>query len=171
MIFYRKPDGSWHGTQADAGKDREQIDVPTDKPGLLAFLNEHLGSRSGTLSEECIQISDNVPERELVKTDEIVALNPNNSSEVTTNPQKFAVEDIILGSDPPEFARYLQCTLERLGELRSNGWSGLRPLVSDNARSRTSIERGLGYLVLELNIQQTRNIQHEKTAIGTQLQS
>lgn len=41
MIFYRTPNGVYHGTQADAGKNRVQVDVPTDKPGLLQFLNEN----------------------------------------------------------------------------------------------------------------------------------
>lgn len=44
---------TWSGTQTDAGKDRksmkqqgmrnvatEEVDVPTDKQGLLAFLNQ-----------------------------------------------------------------------------------------------------------------------------------
>lgn len=44
MRLYRTAAGHWHGTQdaarADAGRDWQQIEVPTDKPGLLAWLNE-----------------------------------------------------------------------------------------------------------------------------------
>ena len=42
MKLYLKDNGGWAGTQADAGKKGtyKQVDVPTDKPGLLAWLNE-----------------------------------------------------------------------------------------------------------------------------------
>lgn len=44
MKLYRSLGRIWTGTQATArqaqgGKDFEEIDVPTDKPGLMAFLN------------------------------------------------------------------------------------------------------------------------------------
>ena len=43
MRLYKNSDGVWAGTQADArkmcGKDYTEIDVPTDKPSLLKFLN------------------------------------------------------------------------------------------------------------------------------------
>lgn len=48
MKLYTTPKGRWAGTQADAkaiGKEDggwSEAEVPTDKPGLLAFLNEHL---------------------------------------------------------------------------------------------------------------------------------
>jgi len=48
MRLYVTPSGSWAGTQADAralakseGADWKEVDVPTDKPGLLTFLNEN----------------------------------------------------------------------------------------------------------------------------------
>ncbi|ABQ68572.1 hypothetical protein Swit_2213 [Rhizorhabdus wittichii RW1] len=53
MRLYRTRAGSWHGTQAEARNaciDEAQprtgwseINVPTDKPGLLDWLNEHVG--------------------------------------------------------------------------------------------------------------------------------
>ena len=43
MRLYKNTDGVWAGTQADArkycGKDYTEVDVPTDKPSLLKFLN------------------------------------------------------------------------------------------------------------------------------------
>ena len=43
MKLYRNSEGVWAGTQADArkmcGKDYTEVDVPTDKPSLLKFLN------------------------------------------------------------------------------------------------------------------------------------
>ena len=46
MNLYRSKGYIWTGTQADAkaandgDKNFEHIDVPTDKAGLIAFLNE-----------------------------------------------------------------------------------------------------------------------------------
>ena len=43
MKLYKNSEGVWAGTQADArkmcGKTYSTVDVPTDKPNLLAFLN------------------------------------------------------------------------------------------------------------------------------------
>ena len=43
MRLYKNSNGVWAGTQADArkmcGKDYTEVDVPTDKPSLLKFLN------------------------------------------------------------------------------------------------------------------------------------
>ena len=43
MRLYKNSNGVWAGTQADArkmcGKDYIEVDVPTDKPSLLKFLN------------------------------------------------------------------------------------------------------------------------------------
>ena len=45
MKLYKNSEGVWAGTQLDArkkcGKDYSTIDVPTDKPNLLKFLNLH----------------------------------------------------------------------------------------------------------------------------------
>ena len=43
MKLYKNSNGVWAGTQADArkmcGKGYTEVDVPTDKPSLLKFLN------------------------------------------------------------------------------------------------------------------------------------
>jgi hypothetical protein len=48
MRLYQSPEGIWTGTQADAkaqakatGTPYEEVDVPVDKAGLMAFLNRH----------------------------------------------------------------------------------------------------------------------------------
>ena len=43
MKLYTDNQGRWAGTQADAKKfgEFEQVEVPTDKPTLLEFLNAH----------------------------------------------------------------------------------------------------------------------------------
>lgn len=49
MRLYVTPAGQWAGTQADAKKLGQfvEVDVPTDKPGLLAWLNENRVGDSG----------------------------------------------------------------------------------------------------------------------------
>lgn len=45
MIFYRDEDGHWYATQADAKASKKQWfqeEVPTDKYGLLAWLNHQV---------------------------------------------------------------------------------------------------------------------------------
>lgn len=45
MKLYTNNQGQWSGTQADARKrfknDMRQVEVPVDKPNLLAFLNDN----------------------------------------------------------------------------------------------------------------------------------
>ena len=41
MKLYVNNLGQWCGTQAEAKKIKAVIDVPTDKPNLLNFLNEN----------------------------------------------------------------------------------------------------------------------------------
>ena len=47
MKLYRRIDtGVWVGTQAETGGAKNRLDetVPTDKPGLLSFLNDRMGT-------------------------------------------------------------------------------------------------------------------------------
>ncbi len=52
MKLYTDNQGRWAGTQADAKKfgEFEQIEVPTDKPTLLKFLNEYQVGAASTIS-------------------------------------------------------------------------------------------------------------------------
>jgi len=62
MKLYKNSEGVWAGTQADArkmcGKTYSTVDVPTDKPNLLKFLNlNKVGSytsndKQGTITGE-----------------------------------------------------------------------------------------------------------------------
>lgn len=51
MKLYRKTDGTWAGTQAEAGKGFEPVEVPTDKPGLIAWLNDNMGGATESPAE------------------------------------------------------------------------------------------------------------------------
>ena len=57
MKLYTDKEGNWVGTQAQAKREMEdhcfdQVDVPTDKPNLLRFLNEHQVMRDASFLEE-----------------------------------------------------------------------------------------------------------------------
>lgn len=56
MRLYRTYDGQWAGTQADAKKlgKFEQVEVPTDKAGLLDFLNgnKDIGATTQTAGDK-----------------------------------------------------------------------------------------------------------------------
>ena len=57
MKLYKNSEGVWAGTQADArkmcGKGYQTVDVPTDKPSLLRFLNANkVGASADPYGEE-----------------------------------------------------------------------------------------------------------------------
>ena len=55
MKLYMNPQGQWVGTQAEAKKiGATMVDVPTDKPNLLQWLNNWTGAID-TAAEEVIQ--------------------------------------------------------------------------------------------------------------------
>lgn len=76
MKLYRSKDRIWTGTQADAkaandgDKNFEHIEVPTDKAGLIAFLNEMEG-RSQDVTEPLY-----MTEEEVMEPSEILAAMP-----------------------------------------------------------------------------------------------
>ena len=66
MRLYASPDGVWTGTQADAKAHAKQtnttwkeVEVPTDKAGLLYFLNDH---RVGSLAPD-VSSAEILPEK------------------------------------------------------------------------------------------------------------
>ncbi len=63
MRLYKNSDGVWAGTQVDArrmcGKGYSEVDVPTDKPNLLKFLNlNQVGCSDRTKSFEPVYAPD-----------------------------------------------------------------------------------------------------------------
>lgn len=62
MRLYQTPDGQIHGTQADArkaSKKFERVDVPTDKDGLIAYLN---GSRTCSVRDLPLHTQEQAPQ-------------------------------------------------------------------------------------------------------------
>lgn len=163
MKLYLAAARTWCGTQADAkaiDKTFVPIDVPVDKEGLMGFLNKMQDKIHG-LIEERNALRDGAGEAPVVygeglestETPEVFAVKPpapvQPPAVAPTSYVPQYVVDQILASEGKEFASILEATLTRLGEVRGTGWNDLTKLVSSDAKSRTSIERGLGYLVLE----------------------
>lgn len=170
MNLYRTEDGQWVGTQADGkatGQPFVPVDVPVDKAGLLGFLNEmelELRNKPPVLvtpnlcHEEII-----VPERfnevvvsyvepETPPLMEVVSAPP--TAVDVYKPHKLdssndVVEDI-LGSSGDLFGIYLNATIDRLGELRNEGFDALAVLRKQvkSFPNRAATERGLGYFLL-----------------------
>lgn len=79
MKLYRSPTGHWHGTKEDAEAfakkfttTYEVCEVPYDKKGLLAFLNEHKVGRTQYAEtfpmEKLPPVEDEIPPLKVIRT-------------------------------------------------------------------------------------------------------
>ena len=103
MKLYTDYKGRWAGTQSDAKQfgDFEQVEVPTDKPNLLEFLNEQ---RVGDVNLEDIG------------TDREVSLLPIKTHPLScsANPNVFDVRDAVLNCDRKDLGAALGAIISRL---------------------------------------------------------
>lgn len=109
MKLYKTPDGQFHGTQADARKvdrDFQQVEVPTDKAGLIAYLN---GQSQRTIEPQPLPTQEQV----FVST-------PARETPVEKRMRLFEtmlqVEEYIQGADYDEARRIQSLAIERLVE-------------------------------------------------------
>lgn len=137
MNLYRDENGQWTGTQADAkqtGAPWALVEVPTDKWGLISWLNNM--------------------ERELRATIPAPTPPPPPSPKeiavVETYSTADNLVDEILNCNADKFGTYLNATIDRLGELRNQGFDALAVLRKQvrSFPNRTTTERGLGYFLL-----------------------
>lgn len=145
MNLYRDENGHWTGTQADAklaavGAPWALVEVPTDKYGLLSFLNNierELRATVPALPPPIMEVVSVPPaEVDVFKPHKI-----DSSADV--------VEEI-LGSKGDLFGTYLNATIDRLGELRNEGFDALA-VLRKQVRAyphRAATERGLGHFLL-----------------------
>lgn len=122
----------WVGTQAEAAALLKNVraaggeggwfvvDVPTDKPGLLAFLQKWMGGEG---------------------EDRPAGGAPASAQE---EPAADAV-DLILDCPPDKFGPLLEAAITRAGEIGQPAFAHMRALVG---RPGASIERGLRFLAL-----------------------
>jgi hypothetical protein len=111
--------GSWFGTQADAktaarqaGCSYEQVEVPTDKPGLLCFLNV----RVGTPATDTPPNDDPPEDRRKAEAAGLVPLRPVNQSQESLTASE--IEDFILNrASVAQVENIFSCLGTRLAEL------------------------------------------------------
>lgn len=164
MIFYNaeREDGTiaWEATQADAraiNRNFAQVDVPVSKPELLQWLRDNQAEldrlRRAPAAEQTADetLAGDAP-------DPLPASPPPPPPPPPAEPRPMnAIEmsEAIMDMEGADFERILQATIGQLGLLRMQGYSGLEalrkrdPYFLTNVRARTSVERGLGYLLLE----------------------
>lgn len=104
MRLYICADGSYAGTQADAkakGRGWREVDVPTDKAGLLAYLNE--GLPAAPAIDVPVAAADVLTSPPVIKQVEVVDLT--------------MVEEFIQSSTAPQLARLADNVCWRMKEL------------------------------------------------------
>lgn len=136
MRLYRTTAGEWAGTQADAralaGKAWQEVDVPTDKPGLLAFLN---GRRTQELPELALDnmgretdLGDFDGGDELAPTPPAPRIDPDSCPKCARRPR--AAEQLAMGDDIEAIGEWLWRSapwqLERLFGIMAGRMAQLR---------------------------------------------
>jgi len=113
MKLYTDNKGAWAGTQADAKHlgetylDYETIDVPTDKPNLLAFLNKH---NVGGVGFRVDALVDDDREMPAVKT------HPQSCS--ANDLSSYDVRDVVLNCDKKHLGSALSSIVSRLHDMQ-----------------------------------------------------
>ena len=110
MKLYTDSKGTWAGTQVDAKKfgefygDYETVDVPTDKPTLLKFLNEY---QVGADTTEYHTYDD---EREKANN----TTEKHHPQSCSANPNVWDVQDAVLNCDRKHLGAALGAIISRL---------------------------------------------------------
>lgn len=172
MKLYRSKGSIWTGTQADAkaaqgGTDFEAIEVPVDKPSLIAWLNANVSAPTGaeTIPEtpaapepETPTISTNPEQMRPSQMERFEAVArklgwspPGTEPETPAAPAapKVPLYEQILDLTPKELAPVLSAAIGRLGEVAgNNGWGVFAKDVYSWTPGARSVEQGLGMLML-----------------------
>ena len=122
MKLYTNNKGSWVGTQADArkefSKNWNEVDVPTDKPNLLKFLNdESVGGRPANIPQAIEK--NNLDER----IREIASAHPQSCSgnrEVREAAalNQYDVKDVVLNCPKKHLGEALAAIIIRLHDMQ-----------------------------------------------------
>lgn len=99
MRLYTDHKGNWAGTQADAKQfgEYEQVEVPTDKPTLLEFLNEYQVGAADVISAQMEMVQQ--------KTHPLSC---------SANPNVYDVRDAVLNCDRKDLGAALTAIISRL---------------------------------------------------------
>lgn len=126
MKLYHANTGQWFGTQADAKKavgkhNFSEVDVPTDKWGLIGWLNAQTVA-ADFKAEKVAEFEDNIINGN--PDTEIIVLKPVPEPErVIVNVERFsradrsiAIDDVIQAADFAEAVRIAEHATARVGE-------------------------------------------------------
>lgn len=144
MILYFIPtEHRYVHRQADVprGVEAEKVDVPTDLAGLMGFLNDLRAAHMLDLekAKNMVDFSAIRPAGDPIRLDHPA---PAEIPLTPTPPRALDLPESIMDAPADKFGGVLSATLERLGELRKDGWDGLRPFLKNNPAA----ERGIGAL-------------------------
>ena len=105
MRLYTDNQGNWAGTQADAKQfgEYEQVEVPTDKPTLLEFLNEYQVGAADVVSAQMEMVQQ--------KTHPLSC---------SANPNVYDVRDAVLNCDRKDLGAALGAIISRLHDEVEN---------------------------------------------------
>ncbi|MGN6820574.1 MAG: hypothetical protein ACTHJR_18105 [Sphingomonas sp.] len=138
-LTWLKDDERFVRTETEAkksGQDWETYDIPTtSKDAMMDWLNNW--HRKPVAA----------PEPQEIRPPVAISI-PNNFPPPPT--PNLDVIEVILESGGEKVINILYTALERLGELRTAGYNQLRKILADDPKTRTSLERGLGYLLTEV---------------------
>ncbi len=114
MRLYTNDKGAWAGTQADArrdfGKDWREVDVPTSKPDLLAFLNNYGVKQSDDAVIEYNDVSS-VPSKVHPQS-----CSANRDVREAASLNKYDVADVVLNCPKNHLASALAAIISRLND-------------------------------------------------------
>jgi len=140
MKLYTTELGHWAGTQADARKLKKQygtpcdvLEVPVNKKGLLAFLNERrvktcevdaTESNAGDLGEKVTAVAEVEEERKIVGEPREQYMRAWRQEQANLDAEfgvRAAIEDVLLEAPLDDLAQYTSVLISRLGEIMDRG--------------------------------------------------
>lgn len=172
MKLYLSQGRTWTGTQSDAkhaqgGNDYETIEVPTDKPSLLAWLNARWEAFAGVQPrrEDAAPAAEPVEEAPAPPADseqpqmraaqmerfEALArkLGWSPPGEAATSTTLDDVEEMIASAEGNDLIRLVSASVSRLGTFAGlRGWAAFAKNVYAWSPGSKATEQGLGMLML-----------------------
>ena len=128
MRLYTNHKGSWVGTQADArkefGKDWSEVDVPTDKPSLLEFLNnKSVGGTVGNIPEQIKKAGLDVRTAELAKHERKFhpqSCSANRDVRAAAELNRYDISDIVLNCPRQYLGGALAAIVTRIYDMEDS---------------------------------------------------
>ena len=151
MKLYLSNSRTWTGTQADAkaaqgGPDFESIEVPTDKPGLIAWLNEEWEAWYQEIDRRTSEAAAGAPPARVE-----AAAPPSPPPPPTKAPPAASgsITEQIMALEGGALFGVLQAAIDRLHETAGpKGWQQFAKHVTGWGGGSIATDRGLGMLVL-----------------------